>query len=112
MAYFLLQVSYTPDAWAAMIKYPQDRSKSVEGAIENLGGKMERFWMDFGDYDIIGIVDMPSSVSAAAFSMAVAAGGACKSVKTTPLLTVAEAQDAMKKAATCGYKAVTAAAGA
>jgi len=107
MAYFLLQLSYKPEAWAAMIKNPQDRSKAVESAIEKLGGKMERFWMAFGESDIVGIVEMPNNVSAAAFSMAVAAGGACQNVRTTPLLTVAEAQDAMKKAATCGYQPVT-----
>ncbi len=90
MAYFLLQVSYTPEAWAAMIKNPQDRSWAVEGAIKTLRGTMEGFWMAFGDYDIIGVVEMPNNVSAAAFSMAVAPGGACKSVRTTPLLTTAE----------------------
>ena len=107
MSYYLLQVGYTPEAWAAMVKNPQDRSKAVEGAVQSLGGSMERFWMSFGDYDIIGIVQMPDSVSAAAFSMAVAAGGACRSVKTTPLLSTEEAVSAMKKAATCGYKPVT-----
>ena len=60
----------------------------------------------FGDYDLIGVVDMPDSISAAAFSMAVAAGGACKSVKTTPLLTTGEGIEAMKKAAACGYRPV------
>ena len=60
----------------------------------------------FGDYDLIGVVDMPDSISAAAFSMAVAAGGACKSVKTTPLLTAGEGIEAMKKAAVCGYRPV------
>jgi hypothetical protein len=39
--------------------------------------------------------------------MAVLAGGACKSVKTTPLLKVEEAMEAMKKAGDCGYKPVT-----
>jgi hypothetical protein len=53
---------------------------------------------------------MPNNVSAAAFSVAVAAGGACRNVTTTPLLTVQEALDAMKQAATSGYKPVTAAA--
>ena len=76
MAHFLLQVGYTPEAWAAMLKNPQDRSKAVQGAVEALGGKVERFWMAFGDYDIVGVVEMPDAVSAAAFSMAVAAGGA------------------------------------
>jgi uncharacterized protein with GYD domain len=109
MAYYLVQVSYTPEAWAAMIKNPQDRAQAVKSAIEKLGGRMERFWLSFGDYDIIGITEMPDSVGAAAFAMAIAAGGACKATKTTPLLTFEEGMEAMKKAATCGYKAVTAA---
>ena len=75
MTSYLLQVAYTPEAWAAMVKNPQDRSQAVQGAVEALGGNMERFWMAFGDYDIVGIVQMPDTVSAAAFSMAVAAGG-------------------------------------
>jgi len=106
MANYLLQVAYTTEAWSAMVGAPQDRTKAVEGAIHNLGGKIEKFWLSFGDYDLIGVVDMPDSISAAAFSMAVAAGGACKNVKTTPLLTTAEGIEAMKKAAACGYKPV------
>jgi uncharacterized protein with GYD domain len=111
VAHFLLQVAYTPEAWNVLVNNPQDRSKGIEAAVKNLGGKMERFWLSFGDYDTIGVVDMPDSVSAAAFSMAVAAGGACKNVKTTPLLTVEEGMEAMKKAAKCGYKPVQKAGG-
>jgi uncharacterized protein with GYD domain len=85
---------------------PQDRAQAVEGAIHALGGTMERFWLSFGDYDIVGIVQMPDSVSAAAFSMAIAAGGALRGVKTTPLLTTQEGI-AMKKAAASPYKPVT-----
>jgi hypothetical protein len=51
---------------------------------------------------------MPDNVSAAAFAVAVAGGGACKNVKTTPLLSLAEGLEAMKKAGTSGYKPVTA----
>jgi len=80
----------------------------VEPAIKKLGGTMERFWLSFGEYDIIGIVQMPDSIAAAAFSLAISAGGACKNVKTTPLLTVQEGVEAMKRAATSGYKAATA----
>ena len=46
--------------------------------------------------------------SAAAFAMAVAAGGACKDVRTTPLLSIAEGLEAVKKAESAGYKPVTA----
>jgi uncharacterized protein with GYD domain len=108
MAYYLVEVAYTPEAWAAMVKNPQDRAAAVEPAVKKLGGSMERFWLSFGEYDIVGVVQMPDSVAAAAFSLAISAGGACKNVKTTPLLTVEEGVEAMKRAATCGYKAATA----
>jgi uncharacterized protein with GYD domain len=90
-----------------MLKHPQDRAAAVAKAVEKLGGKVVHFWLAFGEYDIVGILDMPDNVSAVAFGMAVAAGGACKNVKTTPLLSMAEAVKAMKKAGNSGYKPVT-----
>jgi uncharacterized protein with GYD domain len=90
-----------------MIKHPQDRAQAVGKAVEKLGGKVGSFWLAFGDYDLVGVLEMPDNVSAAAFAFAVAAGGACKAVKTTPLLSIAEGMDAMKKAGASGYKPVT-----
>lgn len=110
MAQFLFEVAYTPQAWAALVKNPQDRSQIVQTAVQNLGGKIDRAWLSFGEYDVVVIADMPDSVSAAAFSMAVAAGGSCKNVKTTPLLNTQEGVEAMKKAASCGYRPVAQAA--
>jgi uncharacterized protein with GYD domain len=89
-----------------MIKRPQDRIEAVRKGVETLGGKVGAFWMAFGDYDLVGILEMPDNVSAAAFALAVAAGGACKDVKTTPLLSIAEGMEAMKKAGSSGYKPV------
>jgi len=106
MASYLLQVGYTPEAWAAMISNPQDRSAAIKIPVEKLGGRVERFWLSFGDYDVIGVIEMPDSVSAAAFSMAIAAGGSCRAVHTTPLLSSSEGLEAMKKAATCGYQPI------
>lgn len=104
MPSYLVQVSYTPTALAAMISNPQNRAEAVRKPIEKLGGTMGSFFMSFGDYDIVGLVDMPDNVSAAAFALAIGAGGACKSVKATPLLTIDEGIAAMKKAGTSGYK--------
>ena len=47
------------------------------------------------EYDILLIADMPDNASAAAFSIAVSAGGSVKACKTTPLMTPAEAVEAM-----------------
>jgi uncharacterized protein with GYD domain len=105
MSSYLLQVGYTPEAWASMIAHPHDRLDAVRPVIEKLGGKMVQGWFAFGDYDIVAIVDMPTNVEAAAFSLAAAAGGAVRTIKTTPLMTTAEGIEAMKKAAKSGYKA-------
>ena len=84
MASYLLQVGYTPETWAVMIQNPQDRSAAIKAPVEKLGGRVERFWLSFGDYDVVGVVEMPDSVSAAAFSMAVAAGGAAQASILAP----------------------------
>jgi uncharacterized protein with GYD domain len=104
MPSYLIQVAYTPEATAALIKKPHDRAAVVGKSIEKLGGKMTGFWLSFGDYDVIGIFEMPDNVSAAAFALAIGAGGACKSVKTTPLLGTDEGLAAFKKAGGTGYK--------
>ena len=103
MAHYLVQVAYTPEAWANMVKNPQDRISAVTLVVERLGGTMVSGWLAFGDYDVVGICDMPDNVSAAAFSIAASAGGSVKAFKTTPLLSIAEAVEAMRKAGGAGY---------
>jgi uncharacterized protein with GYD domain len=112
MPLFLTQVAYTQEAWQALIHNPQNRIDAIRPAIEKLGGKVISGYFAFGDYDIVAMLELPDNVAAAAIAIAFAAGGACKSVKTTPLLTTAEGIDALKKAAGTGYKPVTAAASA
>ncbi len=107
MADYLLQLSYSAPAWAAMVKHPENRVEAVRKSIEKLGGAIKGFWMSFGEHDMVGILEMPDNVSAAAFAMAIAAGGACTNVKTTPLLNIDEGLAAMKKAGSSGYKPVT-----
>jgi len=108
MPHYLQQVAYSREGWEALVANPQNRIEAVRPAIEKLGGKIEAAWFSFGDYDVVVITQMPDNVSAAAIAMAFAAGGACKSVQTTPLITPEEAAQALKKAKECGYKPVTA----
>src|SRR5437660_3735684 len=110
MPRFLHQVSYTSEAMAQLIANPQDRFDAVRGPIEKLGGRMEHGYFAFGEHDAVLITEMPDHVSAAAIALAFAAGGALKNCTTTTLLTNAEGLDAMRKAATCGYKPMTKAA--
>ena len=105
MGHYLVQVAYTPDAWAAMVKNPQDRIEAVRPVVERLGGTMKEGFLSFGEYDVVAICELPDNVTAAAFSMAASAGGAVKAFKTTPLMTMTEAVKAMKKAGKASYQA-------
>jgi len=107
MPHFLHQVAYSREGWQALVNNPEDRVEAVRPAIERLGGKIKSAWFAFGEYDVVVISEMPNVVNAAAIAIAFAAGGACKSVQTTPLLSVEEAVDAMKKAKELGYKPAT-----
>lgn len=104
MATYLIQVAYTPEAWANLVRNPQDRSAAVQPAAERLGGKLISAWGSFGEYDTVVIVEMPDNVSAAALAVAFAAGGALKACKTTPLLSTAELHTVMQKAGQSGYR--------
>lgn len=103
MAQYLIQVAYTPEAWAAQLQNPVDRTKVLRPVLEKLGGSFKSTYFAFGEYDIIGVLEMPGNIDAAAFAIAAAAGGAIKNFKTTPLMTVEEGISAMKKAAQSGY---------
>ena len=104
MPFFMVQASYSVPATAAMIKNPQDRAAAVKPIIERMGGKMHGLWLSFGEFDIVGIAEMPDNVSAAALAMAVGASGGMSAYRTTPLLTMAEATQAMSKAGGVKYK--------
>lgn len=106
MAAYLFQVAYSSSALSTLISHPQDRAEAVRKPIEKLGGKVVGFWLAFGEYDLVSIIEMPDNVSAAAFALAVAAGGSIKAQKTTPLLSVEEGMTALKKAASVGYKPI------
>jgi uncharacterized protein with GYD domain len=100
MAYYMIQAAFTPESWAKLVKNPQDRREAIRPMIEKLDGRLEGYWFGFGEYDAIVIAQVPDNVSAAALSLAAAAGGALKAIKTTPLMTMEEAMQAMRKAGT------------
>ena len=70
MSHYLVQVAYTPEAWATMVKNPQDRLAAIAPAVEGLGGKVKDGYLSFGDYDTVAICEFPDNVSAAAFAAA------------------------------------------
>src|SRR6267143_5597326 len=87
MPQYLYQVAYTSESLAAQIKNPQDRLEVVSKQITDaVGARILAGGYSYGEYDVSAIVEAPDDVSMAAVALAIAAGGAVRAAKTTPLL--------------------------
>jgi uncharacterized protein with GYD domain len=104
MPLYLSKFSYTPETWARLIANPEDRREAAREYIESVGGKLHGFWYAFGPHDAYNLWEAPDNVSMAAVALAIAGGGALRSLETTVLLTVEETLDALRKAERIEYR--------
>ena len=102
--FYITRFSYTPETWARLMKNPEDRRVAARKYIESVGGKLHGFWYAFGAYDGYCIWQAPDNISMAAVGLAITGGGALSKFETTPLLTVEETLDALRRSQTVGYR--------
>lgn len=98
MPQYMTQFTYTPEAWAALVANPTDRSEGLRALMEKLGGRLISFHYTMGRWDGVIISEAPDDASAAAGVMAVLSAGHLKATRMTRLIPVSEAMDAMRKA--------------
>jgi uncharacterized protein with GYD domain len=104
MTVYMYQAAYTAESMAAQIKEPHDRIEAVRPAFEALGAKILAAGYPFGEYDVLVVYEAADRTAAASIAMAVAAGGAVRSAKTTELLTGEEWVESLRKAQGSQYK--------
>jgi uncharacterized protein with GYD domain len=104
MALYLTRFSYTPETWARLMQKPEDRREAARKYIESVGGKLHGFWYAFGAHDGYNLWEAPDNVSMAAVAIAIGGGGALAKIETTPLLTVEETLDALRRAQAIAYR--------
>ena len=97
MPKYLFQGSYTVEGIRGLLKDGGSKRRAVvEQATSGLGGRLEAFYFAFGGSDVFVIADLPDNASAAALSLAVAAGGGLQP-STTVLMTPEEMDQATQK---------------
>src|SRR6266508_3665465 len=100
MAKYLIKASYNADGIKGVLKEGgSGRVAAVEQLVQSVGGSVEAFYFAFGSSDAYVIADLPDNASAAAIAAAVGASGALINYETVVLLTPAEIDEAVKKAA-------------
>lgn len=105
MPLYMTQFSYTPEAWKALVKKPEDRSTVFAEQATKLGGRLQALYYSMGEYDGMVIFEAPDQQTAAAIVFTVISPGHIKSARTTALMTVEEAMEAMHKASSDAYPA-------
>src|SRR5262245_53589986 len=98
MPLYLIKFSYTPEAWAKLIKKPEDRRETIGPLLDAVGGKLHGLWFAFGDHDGYVLCEAPDNTAAATAVLTVTGTGAFRSVETTVLLTVEETLQALQRA--------------
>jgi uncharacterized protein with GYD domain len=95
MPKYLVQARYTIDGIQGLIKdSASGRRADVQAAVRAAGGKVEAFYYAFGDDDVLAIVDLPNNIQAAALALTISGAGGVR-IRTTPLLTVEEVDQAL-----------------
>ena len=104
MAHYMVQFAYTPDAWTALTKNPEDRTAVVRGLAEKLGCRLEGLYYSFGEYDGFVILQAPDETTVTAFTLAALTPGHIRATRTTVLMTAESVVAAMRKAGGVAYQ--------
>jgi uncharacterized protein with GYD domain len=107
MAMYMVQFTYTSEAWAAMVKKPQDRTIPSSELVQKLGGKLLGLYYSLGEYDGIALFEITDDISAEAVGLTVKASGDMKVNKITRLFTMDEAMEAMRRAGSSPFSGPT-----
>ena len=105
MPLYMTQFAYTPEAWAALLDSPEDRSAPVREVVEAMGGRLIGLYLSMGDYDGLVIYEAQDAASAGAQVLATARRGHLRATKTTPLFRAEEAMEIMRRAGGTAFRA-------
>jgi uncharacterized protein with GYD domain len=105
MPLYMNQFAYTPEAWTALTKHPQDRREPIRDLMQKLGGRLIGLYYCLGEYDGILLYEAPEDISASAAILAGVSAGHLKLSKTTRLFTVEETMEMMSRAGGISFPA-------
>jgi uncharacterized protein with GYD domain len=98
MAHYLIEVGYTPQSWSAQIDKQANVVERITPALNACGATLQSMYYAFGDVDLVGVIDFPTPEDAAAFALAVGSSGALRLYRTSPLLSVEQGIESMRRA--------------
>ncbi len=97
MTIYITQGNYTLEGMQGMLATPEDRSVAVTALAKAAGGKLVEYYVTYGEYDFLVIIESNKKDSDMMGAlMAAAAGGGITNVKTTIAVSSKKAVQAMR----------------
>ncbi len=104
MAKYLIEETLASPAFSGMLQNPEDRGEVLKPIFEAAGCKLEQYYVSGIENKTYLIVESPDLKNVYTVGVTFMAEGAASSIKYIPLLTLPEAVDICKKAASLGYR--------
>ncbi len=98
MHHYMMLFRYTPEAQAALVSNPEDRSQAIGDLLQEAGGQMESYYYCFGEYDGVFTFQAPEDETAQAIAHAVASTGTIAHERMINLQTTEEKMQTLQKA--------------
>ena len=99
MPIYITQGRYTREAIKGMIVKPEDRAEALSKHMAKAGGRVISYYLTFGEYDFLTIIEAPSQTQMAAALLAAAGAGGVSDLRTTLAMTSVEAKGVFAAAA-------------
>jgi uncharacterized protein with GYD domain len=98
MSTFIIQGNYSQDAMRGMLANPENREDAVARLFKEIEGKLLAYYVTFGQYDFLVVVEAPDEQAVLAALAVVAATGGVTNLCTTTALSTKEAKKAFEAA--------------
>lgn len=106
MPLYMTQFAYTPEAWSALVKEPENRATVLREVLQQVGGRLVAlYYAVTGEYDGVVLFEAPDASTATTYLIATLAPGHLRATNTTVLITAEDAMGAMRDAGTLTFRA-------
>jgi uncharacterized protein with GYD domain len=100
MPLYMAQFSYTPQAWAALVRAPQDRAAASDELVRHFGGRLVGLYYTPGaEYDGFALFEAPDDAAAAAVDIADISSGHLRANRLMRVLSAEEMHAVLTRAA-------------
>jgi uncharacterized protein with GYD domain len=97
--------TFTGQSVKALMDKPSDRAGVVRSLAEAAGGRMECYYLMFGERDGFAVLELPDSTTAAALSLRVASSGGFHHLDTHELIEAGDLAGILDAASGLSYQA-------